>query len=267
MKILALIFALTMALPVFAQQTVLGTAYPCQTAANNTWVNIAFPAQTGNFELQFDASSSVAAGNMVLNLGGVASTSYTTSIINSRFYTNSTIQAENGSTYGAVNSLSYTANGLIHLTYDMNVSAKTFNLYAGVGTARTTIATNYAFRPGIAATSFAYLTINQASASPATGQVCNVTVLTYPTTTVTHQVQLKWNAATLPAGATAVTGYNVLKGTAAAGPFTQISTTNPNTLSYLDLNVVAGTTLWYTVQAVNSAGVSANATPVSTTIP
>lgn len=267
MKILALIFALAMAITTSAQQTVLGTAYPCQTVPNATWTNIAFPAQTGNFELQFDASTSVAAANMVLNIGPASTTSFSTTAINSRFWTTGVFQALNGATYAAVSSFPYVATTKYHVTMDVNMGARTFNLYIGVGAARTTIATNYAFHTANTPSSLGYLTAYQAAASPATGQVCNLAVLTYPTTTVTHQVNLKWNAATLPTGATAVSSYKVFKGTTTTGPWTAISSTSPTTLNYIDPNVTAGGKPCYTVEAINSAGPSANATPACTTIP
>ena len=78
-------------------------------------------------------------------------------------------------------------------------------------------------------------------------------------------VQLTWNASTLPAGAPAVTGYNVLRGTAAGG---ETALANPGlVLTYTDSTVVAGTTYYYTVTATNSAATSGPSNEASILVP
>ena len=71
------------------------------------------------------------------------------------------------------------------------------------------------------------------------------------------QVSLTWNAA---AGANS---YNVKRSTTSGGPYTTIS--SPITTSYTDTSVSNGTTYYYVVSAVNSAGESANSTQASAT--
>ncbi len=71
------------------------------------------------------------------------------------------------------------------------------------------------------------------------------------------QVSLTWNAST------GATSYNVQRGTVSGGPYaTSFST---STASYIDSSVTNGTTYYYVVAAVNSAGSSANSTQVSAT--
>lgn len=71
------------------------------------------------------------------------------------------------------------------------------------------------------------------------------------------QVSLTWNAST------GATSYNVQRGTLSGGPYaTSFST---STASYTDSTVTNGTTYYYVVAAVNSAGSSANSTQVSAT--
>jgi hypothetical protein len=69
------------------------------------------------------------------------------------------------------------------------------------------------------------------------------------------QVGLTWNAST------GATSYNVGRGTGTGGPYTTIS--SPTTTSFTDAAVTNGTNYYYVVAAVNSAGTSANSTPVS----
>jgi hypothetical protein len=69
------------------------------------------------------------------------------------------------------------------------------------------------------------------------------------------QVVIAWTASS------GATSYHVKRGTASAGPFTQISA--PTTANFTDASVTNGTTYFYVVSALNSAGESANSTPAS----
>jgi fibronectin type 3 domain-containing protein len=73
-------------------------------------------------------------------------------------------------------------------------------------------------------------------------------------------VTLSWTA---PAGSV-VTSYNILRGTA-SGAETQYATST--TTTYTDNGVAQGTTYYYVVQAVNSAGTSGSSNEVSASIP
>jgi large repetitive protein len=53
------------------------------------------------------------------------------------------------------------------------------------------------------------------------------------------------------------TGFEVVRGTAAAGPFANIGTVNAGTTSFIDSTANASTQYWYKVRAVNGAGESA----------
>jgi fibronectin type 3 domain-containing protein len=69
------------------------------------------------------------------------------------------------------------------------------------------------------------------------------------------QVNLTWNAST------GATSYNVGRGTASGGPYS--TTFSSSTTSYTDATAANGTTYYYVVAAVNSAGTSANSSQVS----
>jgi len=72
-----------------------------------------------------------------------------------------------------------------------------------------------------------------------------------------QQVSLTWGASSGAAG------YNVKRGTASGGPYTQAA--NPTGASYMDSGLTNGTTYYYVVSAVNTAGESANSSQASAT--
>ena len=71
------------------------------------------------------------------------------------------------------------------------------------------------------------------------------------------QVSLAWSAST------GATSYNVKRSTISGGPYSQIAT--PSSNSYSDTGLTNGTTYYYAVSAVNSAGQSANSSQASAT--
>jgi fibronectin type 3 domain-containing protein len=71
------------------------------------------------------------------------------------------------------------------------------------------------------------------------------------------QVILNWTAST------GATSYHVKRSTTSGGPYTQIAA--PASANYTDTGLANGTTYYYVVSAVNSAGESANSSQVSAT--
>ncbi len=69
------------------------------------------------------------------------------------------------------------------------------------------------------------------------------------------QVMIAWSASS------GATSYHVKRGTASAGPFTQIAA--PTSTTFTDTGLTNGTTYFYVVSALNSAGESANSTAAS----
>lgn len=69
------------------------------------------------------------------------------------------------------------------------------------------------------------------------------------------QVALAWSASS------GATSYHVKRATASGGPYTQVGA--PAVTSYVDTSLTNGTTYYYVVSALNSAGESANSTQVS----
>jgi hypothetical protein len=95
----------------------------------------------------------------------------------------------------------------------------------------------------------------QASATPKAPSVpptapTNLTAMAGDT-----QVSLAWSASS------GATSYHVKRSTTSGGPYTQIAA--PTSSSYVDTSVTDGTTYYYVVSALNSAGESANSAQVS----
>jgi fibronectin type 3 domain-containing protein len=101
------------------------------------------------------------------------------------------------------------------------------------------------------------------------GQVKKPTVVTRKAVpaaaAVTHDVILSWTASTVPAGAPAVNGYNVYRGTTSQGEALLVSIGNVTT--YTDSSVAANTTYFYIVTATSTAGESGPSNEVSVAIP
>jgi fibronectin type 3 domain-containing protein len=74
-------------------------------------------------------------------------------------------------------------------------------------------------------------------------------------TAANAQVNLSWTASS------GATSYHVKRSTTSGGPFTQIAA--PSAASYADSSLTNGTTYFYVVSALNSAGESANSAQVS----
>lgn len=79
---------------------------------------------------------------------------------------------------------------------------------------------------------------------------------------MSHQVSLTWSE---PSTSDPASSFNIHRAAAQAGPFAVIG--SATALTYTDTAVVAGTTYWYEVTAVNSAGESGPSNEVSATVP
>jgi hypothetical protein len=102
-----------------------------------------------------------------------------------------------------------------------------------------------AFTPTVAGTSTANITLtSNASNSP------SVESLTGSGTAPQHSVGLGWNTST----SSGVTGYNIYRASASAGPFTRLNSTLDATPFDTDSTVKAGQTYYYVVTAVSSTG-------------
>ncbi len=100
---------------------------------------------------------------------------------------------------------------------------------------------------------------NEASATPAAAAVpAAPTGLTAMAGPGAKKVSLSWTASS------GATSYNVKRSTTSGGPYTTIAT-GVTTTSYTNTGLISGTTYYYVVSAVNSAGESSNSSQASAT--
>jgi len=105
---------------------------------------------------------------------------------------------------------------------------------------------------------------NQATATPAAPLTAPPVPTALHVTAGNSQISLSWNSSTT------ATSYHLKRSTTAGGPYTTVS--SPTTTTFTDTGLTNGTSYFYVVSALNSAGESANsseasATPVSTAPP
>jgi len=107
------------------------------------------------------------------------------------------------------------------------------------------------FRPqvsGVYSGTVSFLSANLSS--PETMSLSGDGVSTAPSPTpVQHTVHLTWNAST-----SSIVGYRVYRSEISGGPYNPLNGTTVDALSYDDSTVASGTTYYYVVTAVDSAG-------------
>jgi hypothetical protein len=117
------------------------------------------------------------------------------------------------------------------------------------------------FEPTTAGALTGQLSINSNSTTGSTATVS----LTGTGTAVAHQVDLTWDAPS--SSSDPVAGYNIYRATG-SGSFTRINSSPDTAVSYVDSNVVSGTTYSYQVTSSDPSGAeSVPTSPVTVTIP
>ena len=162
-------------------------------------------------------------------------------------------------------------NGQVGLSWSASSGATSYNVkrsttnggpYTTIASPTTTSYTDTGLTNG---TTYYYVVsaVNTAGESANSSQVsATPQAVPPPPTNVTAtagngQVGLSWSASS------GATSYNVKRSTTNGGPYTTIA--SPTTTSYTDTGLTNGTTYYYVVSAVNTAGESANSSQVSAT--
>jgi fibronectin type 3 domain-containing protein len=164
-------------------------------------------------------------------------------------------------------------NAMVTLTWTASSGAASYNVKRSTTTGGpyTTLATStspaYTDSTVINGTTYYYVVsaVNSEGESANSAQVSAIpqipTVPVAPiqlvATAGNSQVSLTW------AASTGATSYHLKRATTSGGPYVQIAA--PTSTSYTDTSVTNGTTYYYVVSALNSAGESANSAQVGTT--
>ena len=117
--------------------------------SNGSWWNAAFAQQNSSFTAQFDATpgASGSGEDGVFGLSSGTANAFTTLAAIARFNTSGFIDARNGGSYTADNSIPYSANTSYHFTYTVNLASRTYSAYVSSPSASAqVIGSNYAFR-------------------------------------------------------------------------------------------------------------------------
>jgi uncharacterized protein YjdB len=122
------------------------TAPNCLTSAG-AWQNGAIPAQTGSFEVQFNATPKTASMDGVVGLSNGAAADWTNLAAIVRFNAAGTIDARNGGTYAAAVAIPYTAGTIYHFRLNVNLASHSYDIHVTpAGSTEQLVGSGFAFR-------------------------------------------------------------------------------------------------------------------------
>ena len=115
--------------------------------SQTSWTNTAMAAQSGRFEVNFDATPSMTPMDGIVGISQNAAISFGGFAILVRFNPAGTIDARNGGSYAALSSVSYTGGERIHFRIVADVSTKSYDVYVTrAGGTEAALGLGYAFR-------------------------------------------------------------------------------------------------------------------------
>jgi hypothetical protein len=249
--------------------TVTTPAAPLPLAPLNTWGNHGVSSQNGKFTACVDAVPQASGADAIIGLSATAAGQYSDVAAIVRFNSTGFIDARNGGSYAAANTLAYTPGQSYHFRLVINVPNHTYDIYVTAqGGSEQVVGQGYAFRSEqntvASLANFAdYSTAGGVALGNFSTEAAPVTIPTAPsslTTTAasTTQVNVAWTD-----NSTDETGFIIQRRTGASGTWTTLTTTAANATSYSDTTAAANTAYSYQVLAANSAGTS-SATNIST---
>jgi hypothetical protein len=230
-------------------------------AAATCTINVAFsPTATGSLTGTITVTDNASGGSQTVSLSGTGNAAPTATLqASASSLSFGGITAGTTSTQTVVISNTGTASATISAISTGNsaftVSGATLPATIAAGSSLTLTVT---FAPTSAASYSGTLAIT----SNATDSTLSVG-LSGTGNAVAHSVTLSWSDS-----ASGLSGYNVYRSTTSGTGYAKINSSLDATTSYVDTAVVAGTTYYYVVTAVNSSGnESAYSAQVSATIP
>src|ERR1039457_29313 len=224
-----------------------------------------------SFTTNWTVSIPTTVGNTTALVGFTGGTGGLTAIQDIQSWTYSTGSSTNPPA-APTNLVATAGNGQVGLSWSASSGATSYNVQRATtsGGPYTTIASpttaSYTDTGLTNGTTYYYVAsaVNTAGESANSSQVSATPQPAIPPTptnlTATAgngQVGLSWSAAS------GATSYNVKRATTSGGPYTTIG--SPTTASYTDTGLTNGTTYYYVVSAVNTAGQSTNSSQVSAT--
>lgn len=251
------------------------TTWACNNTANETFNMVPIGAPVGYYQVQ----PYLGPAQCVTAAGYTSGSAVTSTTCNSSAAQNWYPQVPGSSTGGAVpsaptNVTATAGNATVTLSWSPSSGATSYNVYRGTtsgGEGVTPIST------GITGTSYSdttvangttyYYTVAAVNASGTSIQSneTSATPRTVPSTPTglaatagNAQVVLTWTVAT------GATSYNIYRSATSGGEGTTVYAASTSA-SYTDNSVTSGATYYYTVAAVNGAGVSAQSSQVSAT--
>ena len=162
-------------------------------------------------------------------------------------------QTQNGSVSASGGSVTLSSASSSNSTFSLGGLSLPVTLAAGQSVPFTVT-----FNPTAAGTLSANISFFTSTSSSATETVSGTGA------TIQHIVNLFWS----PSTTTSVMGYNVYRGTAATGPYTQVNPSLNTSMNYSDGTVKSGQTYYYVTTAVDSSGVeSSHSNQVQAVVP
>jgi Abnormal spindle-like microcephaly-assoc'd, ASPM-SPD-2-Hydin len=233
------------------------------------------PTQSVTLQVQFDPTATgTASGQVVISSNSSKGGTASVALSGTGTAANPQLTVSAGSlSFGSVTvntattqSLTLTSTGTTPVTANSaTITGAGFTIIGGSFPAtlnpNQTATLKLQFEPTTAGALTGQLTISSNSTSGSTATVS----LTGTGTAVAHQVDLTWDA---PSGSSdPVAGYNIYRATG-SGSFTRLNSSPDTVVSYVDSNVVSGTTYSYQVTSSDPSGAeSVPTSPVTVTIP
>ena len=169
--------------------------------SSGSWANTALSQGQGStFRVAYDGTPSSSSANAISGLSSGSAEQYSDLATGVRFNPGGTLDVRNGSGFTAAASIPYQAGVTYHFILDVNVSNHTYNAYVVVLSRQITLGSNVAFRSEQGSVPL----LNTVGVMSSAGglSICNITLLSSPTTIAGSPSTLTANVSSLNFGKT-----------------------------------------------------------------